>query len=144
MNSEKPQHSPEVQAIIDQAIKKSKRQSRKNTREAKALRSKGLSTYKPVKSRTAKAIRKAATPEAREIIAQRESLEQNRKTLEQIKDLPTAHVEIVVDMKQAKRLAAKPIAKLADDGTPIIHYTKPKDLPATYVLTIKDTSALKV
>lgn len=142
MNSEKPQHSPEVQAIIDQAIKKSKRQARKNTREAKALRSKGLSTYKPVKSRTAKAIRKAATPEAREIIAQRESLEQNRKTLEQIKDLPTTHAEIVVDMEQARRLATKTINRL-DDGTPIFHYTKPEDLPAAYVRTTKDTSTLK-
>lgn len=142
MNSEKPQHSPEVQAIIDQAIKKSKRQARKNTREAKALRSKGLSTYKPVKSRTAKAIRKAATPEAREIIARRERLAHDHKTLEQIKDLPTTRAEIVVDMKQAKKLATKTINRL-DDGTPIIRYTKPEDLPATYVRTIKDTSALK-
>lgn len=142
MNSEKPQHSPEVQAIIDQAIKKSKRQARKNTREAKALRSKGLSTYKPVKSRTAKAIRKAATPEAREIIARRERLAHDHKTLEQIKDLPTTRAEIVVDMKQAKKLATKTINRL-DDGTPIIRYTKPEDLPATYVRTTKDTSALK-
>lgn len=142
MTNEKPQHSPEVQAIIDQAIKKSKRQARKNTREAKALRSKGLSTYKPVKSRTAKAIRKAATPEAREIIARRERLAHDHKTLEQIKDLPTTRAEIVVDMKQAKKLATKTINRL-DDGTPIIRYTKPEDLPATYVRTIKDTSALK-
>lgn len=142
MTNEKPQHSPEVQAIIDQAIKKSKRQSRKNAREAKALRSKGLSTYKPVKSRTAKAIRKAATPEAREIIARRESLAHDHKTLEQIKDLPTTRAEIVVDMKQAKKLATKTINRL-DDGTPIIRYTKPEDLPAAYVRTIKDTSTLK-
>lgn len=142
MNSEKPQHSPEVQSIINQAIKKSKRQARKNAREAKALRSKGLSTYKPVKSRTAKAIRKAATPEAREIIARRERLAHDHKTLEQTKDLPTARVEIIVDMEQARRLATKTINRL-DDGTPIFHYTKPEDLPATYVRTIKDTSALK-
>ena len=142
MTNEKPQHSPEVQAIIDQAIKKSKRQARKNAREAKALRSKGLSTYKPVKSRTAKAIRKAATPEAREIIARRERLAHDHKTLEQIKDLPTTRAEIVVDMKQTKKLATKTINRL-DDGTPIIRYTKPEDLPATYVRTIKDTSALK-
>lgn len=142
MTNEKPQHSPEVQSIIDQAIKKSKRQARKNTREAKALRNKGLSTYKPVKSRTAKAIRKAATPEAREIIARRERLAHDHKTLEQIKDLPTTRAEIVVDMKQAKKLATKTINRL-DDGTPIIRYTKPEDLPAAYVQTIKDTSTLK-
>lgn len=143
MNNEQPQHSPEIQALIDRAIKKGDRQSRKKARETKALKNKGLSTYKPVKSRTAKSIRKAATPEAREIIAQRERTARAHMTLEQIKDLPTTHAEIVVDMKQAKRLAAKPIAKLADDETPIFHYTKSKDLPTTYARTIKDTNGLK-
>lgn len=133
--NKKPQHSPEVQAMIDHTIKKAKRNSRVHKR--------ALRNNKPYKAGTAKAIRQASTPEAREIIEQRERNEQGRETLEQIKDLPTTHAEIVVDMKRAKKLAAKPIAKPAKDGTPIVRYTKSEDLPETYVLIKKDTSGIK-